>query len=275
MIDDEINLLRDQTLNYDVKACSDIGKGIPQPPPQKPVGNSSRTIALERIEIGNAPSKSFYQCTFERCSRRIYSKQPLTLYELSFVLWCTQGIKKVIPGFRKYIPDGSGRNYLMLVPNVTSSFETYIAAINIQGLDPGLYRYLPLTHQLEQIRKDDGIADKMADICRNAMQNQDYVKNAGVVMLWTCVPYRAKWRNKEKYAPGMLISIGHVSQNFYLATEAIGCGCVSISGFMQSKADGYLGINGEDELTLLCSAMGHIDDDQKDVYGRFEDCRMR
>lgn len=161
----------------------------------------------------------------------------------------------------------------MLVPNVTSPFETYIAAINVQGLSRGLYRYLPLSHQLEQINEDDEIADRMADICRNKMQNQDYVRGAGIFVLWTCLPYRAKWRNRERYAPGLLISIGHVSQNFYLATEAIDCGCVTISGFIQGKADGYLGIDGEDELTLLCSAMGHIDEDQRDVYGGLEDCR--
>jgi len=39
----------------------------------------------------------------------------MTMSELSFLLWCTQGVKKLISGYVKYIKDGSGRNYLLPV----------------------------------------------------------------------------------------------------------------------------------------------------------------
>jgi hypothetical protein len=62
-------------------------------------------------------------------SRRLYSSSPLSLFELSFLLWCTQGLKKVIGGYYKYLKDGSGRNYLRPIATAGNSYETYLAII--------------------------------------------------------------------------------------------------------------------------------------------------
>jgi nitroreductase len=69
------------------------------------------------------------------------------------------------------------------------------------------------------------------------------------------------------------MGIGHVSQNFYLATEALQCGCVSISGYIQEKADTLLDIDGKKELTILCGAVGHVDNNNRDVYANLPDLR--
>ncbi len=117
------------------------------------------------------------------------------------------------------------------------------------------------------------MVDKIADSFNNPMQNQDYTKKAGAVFYWTSVPYRAEWRNKDRFARGVIMDIGHVSQNFNLATEALQCGCVSISGYIQEKADALINIDGKKELTILCGAVGHVDNKSRDVYANMPDLR--
>lgn len=45
----------------------------------------------------------------------MYSEEPITIDELSFLLWCTQGVKKVIGGYWNYLKDGY--SIIMLICN--------------------------------------------------------------------------------------------------------------------------------------------------------------
>ena len=267
----EMDFLKSSVRDYEEKAISGIGLGIPQPEMQKSYPNDAVLVDLPKIDKSSSPQMSFFDCTSQRCSRRYYNEKQLSLFELSFILWCTQGIKKVIPGYRKYTKDG--RNALRPVPDPNCIFETYIAALNVENLQQSLYRYLPFSHQLVLYKEINDLAEKVAESFNNPMQNQDYTKKAGAVFYWTNIPYRAEWRNKDRFARGIIMGIGHVSQNFYLATEALQCGCVSISGYLQGKADTLLGVDGENELTILCGAVGHVDTDNRDVYAQLPDLR--
>ena len=267
-------ILKSCVPDYDEKAISGIGTGVPQPAVQEPCPDGALIIDLPIIDEASSPKMSFFECASKRCSRRIYIEKPLTVFELAFLLWCTQGIKKVIPGFRKHMPDGTGRNYIRPVPNVYNPFETYVAILNVENLEQGAYRYLPLDHKLVFLRKIDNIAEKVAGSFRNVMQTQDYTMKAGAIFYWTCLPHRAKWRNKDTYAKNVLLEMGHISQNFYLATEALSCGAVVISGYIQDKADRLVGVDGESEFMTHCASVGHIDQEKSDVYDHLPDLRF-
>lgn len=268
----EMDFLKSPVKDYDEKAISGIGTGVPQPEMQKEYAKDALVIDLPKVDNTSSPKMSFFECTSQRCSRRSYIEKPLSLFELSFILWCTQGIKKIIPGYRKYTKDG--KNSLRPVPDPNGLFESYIAALNVESLEQAIYRYLPLTHQLVLHDKIDRLADEVADSFNNPMQNQDYTKKAGAIFYWTSIPYRAEWRNKDRFARSIIMGMGHVSQNFYLATEALQCGCVVISGYIQEKADALLGIDGEKELTILCGAVGHVDKDKRNIYANLPDLRF-
>ncbi len=268
----EIEFLKSTVRDYDEKAIFGLGTGIPQPEMQKAYAKDAFIIDLPGINSATSPKMSFFECTSQRCSRRSYIDKPLSLFELAFILWCTQGIKKVIPGYLRYRKDG--KNSLRPVPDPNCLFESYIAVLNEDSLQQAIYRYLPLTHQLVIHRELPFLADKVADSFNNPMQNQDYTKKAGAVFYWASLPYRAEWRNKDRFAQGIILGIGHVSQNFYLATEALQCGCVAISGYIQDKADSLLNIDGEEELTILCGTVGHVDNDKRDVYAHLPDLRV-
>ena len=259
----------------DLIATADIAKGIPQPPSEKPYAKGSLKVALPEIDRQSAPRADFFACTADRCSRRQYTDEPLLLSELAFLLWCTQGVKKVIGGYRKYITDGAGVNVLRPVASggCIHAYETYLAINHVSGAAPGIWRYLPLSHELVFLKSEPELKEKLVDAFTNPSQDQHYAADAGVVFFWTCLPYRGEWRYKHTGHKLMLIDLGHISQNLYLAAEALACGCCAIGGYYQKKADALIDVDGIDEFTVLCASVGHIDKDKKDVYQLLPDLR--
>lgn len=246
--------------DWDEIATADIARGVPQPPIQKPIPEDSILIDLPVVNSLTAPKADFFECVSSRISRRAYSEESMTIDELSFLLWCTQGVKKVISGYVKYIKDGSGKNYLRPVATggCIPSYETYIAINNVSDTKSGIWKYLPLSHQLLYIKNVKDLPMRISDTFTNPSQDQSYAAKAAAVFFWACRPYYGEWRYKETSHKLMLIDLGHISQQLYLATEAIGCGCCAIGGYYQNKADELIDVDGENEFTVLCASIGHI-----------------
>jgi len=121
---------------------SDQAKGLPFPPLQKEVpAGEMELVELPEPDPGVAVKTGFYQLLKDRESRRQFTDESFSLAELSFLLYSTQGVKEVVgEGYatRRTVPSAGARH----------PFETYLAVNRVEELTPGLYRYLPLTHQL-------------------------------------------------------------------------------------------------------------------------------
>ena len=149
-----------------------------------------------------------------RHSVRSYAKKPLSVDELSFLLWCTQGVKSehgTHATFRT-VPSAGARH----------AFETYLLVNDVDGLAPGLYRYLALTHRLCQMTTNPTLHIDIARACFD----QDFIMRCGVAFLWTAVPYRMTWRYGERGYRDLHLDAGHVCQNLYLAAEAVRLWCL-------------------------------------------------
>ena len=113
----------------------------PQPPLVKaPMTENSLELPKN---FGDLPmDKSFLRILHDRRSNRVFTGGSMDLLTLSFLLWAQQGIR----GIR-------GNNYATLrtVPSAGSRhpFECYPLILNVEGLEPGLYHYLPMEHRLE------------------------------------------------------------------------------------------------------------------------------
>ena len=228
---------------------SDQGRGLPRPPAQKPYPADATLVDLvppEEITVGAAPLRDVIA---RRRSRRRYTEEPLTLEELSYLLWATQGVTTAMDR-----PDGLVT--LRTVPSGGAShpFETYLAVSRVQGVDPGLYRYLPLEHKLLFIRTEPKLMEKVVAGCRG----QDFVGTAAVVFIWTAIPYRVEWRYTIVAPKIVAQDSGHLCQNLYLAAEAIGAGTCAIGAYSQSKMDALLGVDGRDEFTVYAAPVGKI-----------------
>ena len=252
------DFMKSQMSNEDLIATADIAKGIPQPVFEKAYLSDANVVYLPMITDDNAPKMTLYNAIRERKSRRNYGQQILSLQKLSFLLWGTQGVREVVPGYFKYIKDGSGKNYLRTVATggCVNAYDTYLAILNVEGMKRGIWRYLPLEHALVMECEVDDLPDKMKLIFTNGSQNQSYTSLANLVFFWCCTPYRGEWRYKETAHRLMLIDVGHISEQLYLAAEAISCSCCAIGAFQQKETDKLLGLDEEEQFTVLCSAIG-------------------
>ncbi len=227
------------------KTPTEQKKKVAYPPLQKAYladANLIDLVAPKDFAVGKIPLSDAIS---RRVSHRKFTDGFLTLEELSFLLWATQGVREIIrDGYatRRNVPSGGARH----------SFETYLCIQRVKGLTPGLYRYLALEHKL--ILLDDNL--EMYRKVNDATEDQNF--GSAVVFIWTTIPYRTEWRYSIVSHKLILIDAGHVCQNLYLACEAIGCGTCAIGAYNQEKMDTVLGVDGKDELTVYCAPVGKV-----------------
>lgn len=165
-----------------------------------------------------------------RCSRRKYDGGPLTLEELSFLLWAAQGVKRVAEHYTvRTAPSGGARHPL----------ELYAFVNGVVGLQPGLYHYLALEDKLERL----GCRANQADQLTYALAGQEFAGNAPVCLVWTAVPYRSEWRYDSHGLKDVLLDTGHSCQNVYLACEELKLGCCALAAYDQEALDELLGLS--------------------------------
>ena len=236
---------------------SDQERGFPAPPVDKALNSNFKIIELPAVDKSIIKHNDLFTCFDNRRSRRNYKDTPVTLEELSFLLWATQGVQRVIPAYKK-----TGHITLRPVPSAGGrhTYETYLAVNNVEGLEKGIYIYLPLDHKLAFYRPDYNISDKLiyAYGGENYQDEAQWLGKAPVVFLWSCIPYRGEWRYNCEAHRLMLLDIGHVCQNLYLACEGIGFGACAIAGYVQKTFDELVGIDGENEYVVYVSAVGKV-----------------
>ena len=220
--------------------------GIPNPPPQKPFPSTASLIDLispKSFSIGSTP---LIDAIRNRQSRRKYTGDPITLQELSFLLWSTQGVHRVM---------GQGRMLIKSVPSAGARhpLETYLFINNVEGLDVGLYRYLGIEHKLLPLK----ISASLVHDIHEGTYHQHVLKSA-VVFIWTAIPYRTEWRYGPLAHKMIAQDSGHLCQNLYLACESLGLGTCAIGAYDQSRMDQTLGLDGEDEFTIYVATVGKI-----------------
>ncbi len=215
---------------------------IPAPPQQKAYDPAGTLIDLPRQDSWKIPGVTVLEAILGRRSRRKYGPDSLSLGELAFLLFATQGIKKLNKAYSfRTVPSGGARH----------SFETYLYVDRVEGLPKGLYRYLPVEHGLYLERSFQA---GMAEALDAATEGQ--LMDAAAFFIWTSLPYRMEWRYSTASAKIITIDVGHVCQNLYLACEAIGCGTCGIGAYRQDLIDSFLGVDGREEFALYMAPVG-------------------
>ena len=234
----------------DWRGETDRSKGIPAPAIEKPFPPDARLIPLARPDPTRIGTMPLAQTINQRRSRRSYTAEALTIEELSFLLWSTQGIA----GTDK-APNGRIVNQFRTVPSggARHPFETYLAVNRVAGVEPGLYRYLPVEHQL--LRIGDAIPPA---VLAAACYGQEHAGRAAVLFIWSAIPYRTEWAY-DYVAPKLIaIDAGHVCENLYLAAEAIGAGACAILGYHQQKLDKLIQVDGIEEFAFYLASVGKV-----------------
>ena len=229
------------------KMVTDAENKVPPPSIQKPYPENVTLIDLVPPENLTVGTLSILETIKRRKSHRRFTEEPLTLEELSFLLWSTQGVHDndgMDSAPRRTVPSAGARH----------PFETYLVVNRVNGLNPGLYRYLPLEHKVFFLYADSDLPAKLSQGSRG----QAFVGQGAVVFIWTVIPYRAEWRY-SMVAPKMIaLDAGHLCQNLYLASEAIGAGTCAIGAYDQDKMDAILDVDGKEEFVIYAAPVGKI-----------------
>ena len=227
---------------------SDQAKKVPYPLLQKPLpAGEVQLIDLPDPDAGILQKSSLDQLLRDRQSWRKYTNESLSLAELSYLLFSTQGVvAEVGKGYasRRTVPSAGARH----------PYETYLAVNRVEGLEPGLYRYLPFSHQLFLLET----SDQLPGLLTEANLDQKFVGNAAVTFAWSCIPYRAEWRYMTHAHKNMLLDAGHICQNLYLAVTALGLGTCAIGAYDQEAMDTLLNLDGTDEYVVYLAPVGKI-----------------
>jgi len=227
---------------------TDRKKGLPAPPPQKPYPENTTLIDLVAFKDLSTGKMPLIEAIGNRKSRRKYSEGSLNLPEISFLLWATQGVRKT----------SHLMGNLVTYRTVPSSgachpFETYLLINRVEGIEPGLYRYLPLDHLLCFLYQNDALIENVHNACL-----RQYVSGSAVVFIWTVIPYRSEWQYGRVSHKVLAVDAGHVCQNLYLACEAIGAGMCAIGAYDQENLDRILKVDGKDEFAIYAATVGKV-----------------
>jgi len=227
---------------------TDQHRGLPAPPLEKSFAPDAKRIDLtppgQWINIAGADLETAMR---NRESRREFSNTPLTLDELSFLLWATQGVRRRLDRTTalRTVPSAGARHAL----------ETYLAVLNVDSLQPAFYRYLPMEHQLLLEFAEQQMKPKLVE----ATLGQTFIGRAAVVFIWTAIPYRMEWRYGLASHKVIAMDAGHVCQNLYLACEAIGAGTCAVAAYHQELIDQLLRLDGKEEFVIYLASVGKKD----------------
>jgi SagB-type dehydrogenase family enzyme len=159
-------------------------------------------------------SVALEQTLLLRRSVRTYSRDPLTVDEITQLLWAAQGITHP-RGYRTAPSAGA------LYP-----LELYAAVGHVVGLPTGFYRYRCLEHALEL----KSARDLRPELCQAAL-NQRAVERAPVSFLITAVYGRVTATYGSRGVRYVDMEAGHAAQNLCLQAVALDLKSVLIGAF--------------------------------------------
>ena len=127
----------------------------------------------------------------------------------------------------------------------------------VEGLVPGMYHYLPMTHQLELLSAQED-PQALLDFAEESLCGQRWAAKANVVFYWSFVPYRSEWRYGIFAHKLIMADVGHVGENLYLACAALGLGTCGIGAYDQALCDKTFQLDGEEEYMVYTQTVGTV-----------------
>jgi SagB-type dehydrogenase family enzyme len=183
-----------------------------------------------------------------RSSCRQYETRTMPLETLGTLLGGAYGISRMAA-----IQDGVNA-LLRTVPSAGGLYplEIYVVTRNVSGVTDGVHHYAVRNHCLELVRPGSLFAER-----RSSLLADPFVQYANVVVFIAAVFARTQ----KKYGPRgyryVLLEAGHLAQNLCLLATEQGLGSLCMGGFMDSKLNRFLGLDGIHEAVLYGVGIGY------------------
>lgn len=203
--------------------------------------NQNQNSIIQKSEILKLPEPQFDSNTSveealsKRRSIREYSEEPLTLTELSQLLWAAQGITNREQGFRTAPSAGA------LYP-----LELYVAVGNVTDLPAGIYHYQPDGHVLLKVSE----GDKRIELSNVAL-GQSAVRDGAVVIVFAAIYERTTSKYGDRAIRYVHIELGHAAQNVYLQAVSLDLGTVVMGAFDDQKVKEIMHMQAQEQPLYL------------------------
>jgi SagB-type dehydrogenase family enzyme len=206
---------------------------------REPMEFSNEKIKLP--EPKHDSDTSVEQALLGRRSVRKYRNEPLTLTELSQLLWAAQGITELSRGFRTAPSAGA------LYP-----LEVYVVISNVEGVAIGVYKYKPSEHEIVKVRDGD-----VRDELTAAALGQTWIGDGSVVIVFSAVYERTTQKYGDRGTRYVHMEAGHAAQNVYLQAVSLNLGTGVVGAFKDAEVRSILNMSDE-ENPLYIMPVGKI-----------------
>jgi len=172
-----------------------------------------------------------------RRSHRSYRNESISKEQLSQLLWAAYGI--------------TSSNNFRTAPSAGATYPLEIYAVigDVTGIEPGLYRYIPKEHKIEQTISGD-IRKELGETTFSST-NSKMIIDAPVTITYCAVFERTTGRYGERGRNYVFIELGHSAQNVYLQAEALGLGTCAIGAFSDIDVSALLQLSQNEEPIYL------------------------
>lgn len=223
------NQLPTLTLNWSAKP--EVYKEYPDSKKiELPPFDSVKTMSLDEI-------------LKKRKSIRQFTKDPLSMNHLSYLLWASTGIQRKERGYEFRTAPSAGALYPV---------ETYVVCNNVESLEKGVYHYSIKSHVLELIKKGDFSRETT-----QAALGQRMCLECAAIFVWTAIFYRSKWKYKQRAYRYIYLDAGHIGQNLGLASVSLGLGSCHVGAIFDDELNNVLGVDGIEESAIYLTVVGH------------------
>jgi len=168
----------------------------------------------------------------KRRSLREFKGKALTLQEVSQLLWAAQGITHPA-GYRAAPSAGA------LYP-----LELYLVIRDVEGLEPGVYKYHVKTHSISLVIKATQGKNPVYELYQAAL-SQGCIQRAHINIVIGAVFERTTGKYRERGYRYVYMEAGHAAQNVLLQAEALGLGGVVVGAFYDEMVRSALSMAAE------------------------------
>jgi SagB-type dehydrogenase family enzyme len=204
----------------------------------------ARFPGLPRIDLPRAVASTalLSDVLRTRRSRRDYDYSPLPLVSTATLLQLACGVTADESPPKRAAPSGGA-----LYP-----VETYVLALDVCGLDAGVFHYSPLAHALTRLRPLQGTRDLTSFLPPGLTGN-----HIPLVVVLTARFARTAKKYVERGYRFALLEAGHIGQNLSLVAESLGLGSTCLGGFWDDPANELLGLDPDEEAAIYMVMVGH------------------
>jgi SagB-type dehydrogenase family enzyme len=214
----------------------------PSPPPTK-------TVDGPRLALPAPQSLGAWSDTLKaRRTWRNFSSAPVALAPLATLLQLTWGVQ------RRGTVEGQGAVVLKTSPSggARHPIEAYVLASNVEGLPARAFHYDAASHELVDLRRTVS-----PEAIERLLGNQDYYRDAAVVVVMTAVIARSTWKYPRSRAYRVVLAdAGHLGQTFCLTATALGLAPFCTMAFRESETEALIGVDGVSECAMYIVGVG-------------------